>query len=140
VSKLLLCPTKTQELAMNPASLAASFSPELLPSSTLAAVERREPAALAALGRELLPYLEAVPDPRGRQGRRYERSVLLVLCLVRFCTGWLGSLSVARWGRALKPEVLQEFGFAQGRTPCAAPWLNLFRVLDWDRVAHPFHA
>jgi hypothetical protein len=103
-------------------------------------VERREPAALAALGRELLPYLEVVPDPRGRQGRRYELAVLLVLCLVGFCTGCLGYLSVARWGRALKPEVLREFGLVRGRTPCAATWLNLFRVLDWDQVAQQFHA
>jgi predicted transposase YbfD/YdcC len=140
MSKLLLCPTKTQELTMNPASLAASVSSTLLPPSPRAAVESGEPAALVALSRELRPYLDGVSDPRGRQGRRYELAVLLVFCLVGFCTGCLGYLSVARWGRALKPDVLREFGFSQGRTPCAATWLNLFRVLDWEDVAQQFHA
>lgn len=125
---------------MNPASLAVSFASVVLPSSTRAVVEHGEPAALATLGRELLPYLSALPDPRGRQGRRYELAVLLAFCLIGFCTGCQGYLSVARWGRALKPEVLRELGFAKGRTPCAATWLNLFRVLDWDRVAQQFHA
>lgn len=125
---------------MYPASLAASFASALLPPSTQAAVARGEPAALAALGRELFPYLLAVPDPRGRQGRRYELVQLLVLCLIGFCTGCQGYLSVARWARALPPERLPELGFTRSRTPCAATWLNLFRVLDWDRVAQQFHA
>jgi hypothetical protein len=140
VSKRLLCPSKTQELPVNPASLAASFSPDLLPSSKRAALEGGEPAALAVLGRELLPYLLTVPDPRGRQGRRYALPGLLILCLAGFCTGCQGYLSVARWGRALKTEVVREFGLETGRTPCAATWLNLFRVLDWDQVARQFHA
>jgi predicted transposase YbfD/YdcC len=103
-------------------------------------VSAEDAVALVALGKELFPYLLAVPDPRGRQGRCYELEILLVLCLVGFCTGCQGYLSVARWGRALKPEVLREFGFTKGRTPCAATWLNLFRVLDWDQVARQFHA
>src|SRR5690349_4652579 len=112
---------------MHPAPLAVPFASLGLPSSapaTVAAVQGEAPAALVALGKELFPYLGAVPDPRGRQGRRYELAVLLVLCLVGFCTGCQSYLSVARWGRALKPEVLRAFGFAQGRTPCAATWLN----------------
>jgi predicted transposase YbfD/YdcC len=125
---------------MHTASLAASFASAVLPSCARAAVERGDPAALTGLGQALLPYLGAVPDPRGRQGRRYELAVLLVFCLVGFCTGCQGYLSVARWGRALKPELLREFGFVRGRTPCAATWLNLFRVLDWECVAQQFHA
>lgn len=128
---------------MNPAALAASFASTSLPSSACAAcaaVRAAGPAALGTLGRELLPYLQAVPDPRGRQGRRYDLALLLVLCLVGFCTGCQGYLSVARWARALKAEVLWEFGFTRGRTPCAATWLNLFRLLDWERVAQQFHA
>jgi len=125
---------------MNTASLAASFSTDLLPSSTRAALERGEPEALWSLGQQLFPYVATVPDPRGRRGRRYELALLLVVCLVGFCTGSLGYLSVARWARALKPEVLREFGWTQRKTPCAATWLNLFRVLDWEVVACRFHA
>ena len=133
---------------MPPPSLAASFSSVVFASSAQAAVASvavaggapAETGVLSALGQELLPYLWAVPDPRGRQGRRYELAPLLVLCLVGFCTGCQGYLSVARWGRALKPEVLREFGFTRGRTPCAATWLQLFRVLDWTRVAEQFQA
>jgi predicted transposase YbfD/YdcC len=125
---------------MPPASLAASFASIALPSSARAALQSAEPAALVALGRQLYPYLGGVPDPRGRQGRRYELALLLGFCVVGFCTGCQGYLSVARWGRALPPAVLREFGFPKGRTPCAATWLNLFRVLDWDRVAAQFQA
>ena len=125
---------------MKPASLVPSFASPALPSSTRAAVERGEPAALVDLGKELLPYLLAVSDPRGRQGRRYALAVLLVLCLVGFCAGCQGYLSVARWARALPPDLLRELGLVSGRTPCAATWLNLFRVLDWDQVAGQFHA
>ena len=143
MSNLLLWPTKTQELIMHPTPLSVSFASLDLPSSAPAAVPTvpsEDPGALVALGRALFPYLEAVPDPRGRQGRRYDLRVLLVLCLVGFCTGCQGYLSVARWGSALPPEVLHAFGVTQGRSPCAATWLNLFRVLDWDAVARQFHA
>ena len=125
---------------MKPASLATSFSPTVLPSSTRAALAREEPAALLHCSQELFPYLRAVPDPRGRQGRRYDLAGLLAVCLVGFCTGCQGYLSVARWARALPPELLHAFGLTRGRTPCAATWLNLFRMLDWERVADQFHA
>ena len=95
----------------------------------------REPAEWAALGEQLLPYLGAVPDPRGRQGRRYGLPLLLGLCLIGLCCGCQGYLSIARWVRALKVEVRQELGFPTGRTPCAATLLNLFRVLDWECFA-----
>jgi predicted transposase YbfD/YdcC len=129
---------------MHSAPLAASFSSVVLPSSVRSAVrtawEGDDPAALGTLGQALLPYVQTVPDPRGRQGRRYELAVLLVLCLVGFCTGCQGYLSVARWARALRTEVVRAFGLPQGRTPCAATWLHLFRVLDWEGVAQAFQA
>lgn len=81
-----------------------------------------------------------MPDPRSRSGRRYELPHLLILCLVGFCTGSLGYLSVARWVRALPPAALHAFGWTRPSTPCAATWLNLFRVLDWDGVATVFQA
>lgn len=127
---------------MNPASLTVPFAPAVFPSSVgaVATGQTPQPAELATWGRELRPYLQTVSDPRGRQGRRYDLPALLGLCLIGFCTGGQGYLSVARWGRALKPAVLRELGFPRGRTPCAATWLNLFRVLDWDEVARRFHA
>lgn len=123
---------------MNTASLATCFSLDLLPSSTRAALQRGDLEALTTLGRELRPYLATVPDPRRRAGRRYELPLLLILCLVGFCTGCLGYLSVARWVRALPPTLLQEFGWTRSTTPCAATWLQLFRRLDWECVATVF--
>src|SRR5687767_2811087 len=119
---------------MPPAALTTSFSLAVLPASARAvivAAHTAGPTELAALGQELAPYLREIPDPRGRQGRRYALVGLLALCLVGFCTGSQGYLSVARWARFLKLDVLQALGFPRGRTPCAATWLNLFRVLDW---------
>jgi hypothetical protein len=94
---------------------------------------------LTALGEQLFPYLLAVPDPRARQGRRYPLAVLLGLCLAGLCCGCQGYLSIARWARALQADVLAEFGFQQGRTPCASTLLNLFRMLDWEAFARQLH-
>jgi hypothetical protein len=71
---------------MHTASLAASFAFATPPSSTRNALHADDPA-LPARGKELFPYLQEVPDPRGRRGRRYDVAVLLGFCLVGFCTG-----------------------------------------------------
>jgi hypothetical protein len=128
---------------MNPASLALPFPAAAPASCTPPATDPLSrpfaPEALAALGECLFPYLLAIPDPRARKGRRYALPVLLVLCLVGLCCGCQGYLSIARWARALKTDVLAEFGFQKGRTPCASTLLNLFRVLDWDGFAQHLH-
>ncbi len=125
---------------MHTAPLAVPFASST-PTSYRAAIDpeaptcSRAPAEWVALGEQLVPYLGAVPDPRGRQGRRYGLPLLLGLCLIGLCCGCQGYLSIARWVRALKVEVRQELGFPTGRTPCAATLLNLFRVLDWECFA-----
>ncbi len=113
-------------------STPTSYPPAIHPGAPACS---REPAEWAALGEQLLPYLGAVPDPRGRQGRRYGLPLLLGLCLIGLCCGCQGYLSIARWVRALKVEVRRELGWPTGRTPCAATLLNLFRVLDWECFA-----
>ncbi len=149
---------------MNAASLAPPFPTEpALPSAALAAVAPEchpgsplggtqgvhpppgapralPPDALRNLGEQLFPYLAAVPDPRDRRGRRYPLPLLLVLCLTGLCCGCQGYLSVVRWARALQLELRQAWGFPQGRIPCAATLLNLFRKLDWTALAAQLRA
>jgi len=127
---------------MHTASLAPSFPTTRGSSCPLpagAALPHADPAAWLALGEQLLPYLQEVPDPRAARGRRYPLPLLLVLCLLGLCCGSLGYLSIARWARKLKPDLRRELGFTHGRTPCAGTLLNLFRKLDWDCFAQQLH-
>ena len=132
---------------MPPAPLASSF-PLLAPASCLVTPPSfrsgaDQPAFRGAETPEGYPhlrsFLEQVPDPRSRQGRRYPLPLLLVLVLTALCTGCQGYLSAARWARGLRAEDQQALGFAPRRTPCASTLLNLFRVLDWDELARQLH-
>jgi predicted transposase YbfD/YdcC len=130
---------------MNTASFALPFRPEVPSSYVTSSVSLPPPAPgpvpgeWAALGSRLAPYLQEIPDPRGRHGRRYALPWLLELCLLGLCCGCQGYLSVARWARSLRPEVRRELGWPAGPTPCAATLLNLFRRLDWDAFAQQLH-
>src|SRR5215212_6566794 len=127
---------------------AASLAPPSPPAPTLpsdvsptACSSRSFPAdALPSLGELLFPYLAAIADPRDRRGRRYPLPLLLVLCLAGLCCGCQGYLSIVRWARALRADLREELGFPQGRIPCAATLLNLFRKLDWTAVAAQLRA
>lgn len=119
---------------MNAASPASSFpTAPGLPSAGV-------PGPAPQLGEPLFLYLTAVPDPRDRRGRRYPLPLLLVLCLAGLCCGCQGYLSIVRWARALPLPLRQAWGFPQGRIPCAATLLNLFRKLDWTAVAAQLRA
>jgi predicted transposase YbfD/YdcC len=123
---------------MPSAALAPSFpstgSPSCrAPAGLTPASQRTETVA------SLLPYLQAVPDPRSARGRRYPLPLLFLLVLTGLGCGCLGYLSITRWARALRPDDQRQLGFAPGRTPCAATLLNLFRRLDWEAFAQQLH-
>lgn len=107
-------------LAHPTAAPAASSEPEV--------PEALDPAAL-------LPFLQAVPDPRQASGRRYSLTALLILCFVGLCRGSKGYLSIARWGRKLPAATLQQLGFRRGKSPCAGTLANLLERLDAEQFA-----
>lgn len=80
-----------------------------------------------------LPFVQsiaAVPDPRGRRGRRYSLAALLALAVAATLSGCCSYSAMAEWGRAQGAAVRQALGFPGAHMPCAATFSLLFRRLD----------
>lgn len=77
----------------------------------------------AAAGK-LLEYLGQVPDPRGRQGRRFSLSAMLATVVCGLMAGARGFEAIEAWIHAQPPEVWWRLGYYR-RPPCA----NAFRKL-----------
>ena len=72
----------------------------------------------------LLVYLEQIPDPRGRQGRRHSLAAMLAAVTVALLCGHRGYAAIAEWLQLQPLQVLHRLGFR--RTP---PTRNAFRTL-----------
>jgi hypothetical protein len=69
------------------------------------------PVASDAAVPGLVEALSAVPDPRGRQGRRYRLAMLLALGVCAMSAPGHDSVaSIAQWGRTADREVLSRLG------------------------------
>jgi len=77
-----------------------------------------------ALAGNLLEYLSQIPDPRGRQGRRFPLSALLATVICAVLTGAQGFEAIADWMHAQQRQVWWRLGFSR-RPPTA----NAFRYL-----------
>ncbi len=77
----------------------------------------------------LLQFLQAVPDPRGRQGRRHSHVAMLATLVCAQLCGHVGLDAAAAWAR----NVPRSFWHALGGwwpPPCANAFRNLLRVVD----------
>jgi len=72
----------------------------------------------------LLEYLTQIPDPRGRQGRRFSLSAMLSTVVAAILTGARGFEAIADWIHALPPKQWHRLGYY--RKP---PTANAFRYL-----------
>jgi hypothetical protein len=72
----------------------------------------------------LLEYLTQIPDPRGRQGRRFSLSAMLSTVVAALLTGARGFEAIADWIHALPPKQWHRLGYY--RKP---PTANAFRYL-----------
>ena len=72
----------------------------------------------------LLEYLTQIPDPRGRQGRRFSLSAMLSTVVAAILTGARGFEAIADWIHALPPRQWHRLGYY--RKP---PTANAFRYL-----------
>jgi hypothetical protein len=72
----------------------------------------------------LLEYLEQIPDPRGRQGRRHSLAAMLAAVAIAILCGQRGYAGIAHWLRLQSVQVWHRLGFR--RTP---PTRNAFRTL-----------
>ncbi|TWT81700.1 hypothetical protein CA13_31760 [Planctomycetes bacterium CA13] len=76
---------------------------------------------------ELLAILAAIPDPRGRKGRRHSLAAMLAATICGLLTGATGCTAIAQWIRNQEPSFWHAIGF--GRKP---PTANCYRSLLID--------
>jgi hypothetical protein len=77
----------------------------------------------------LLALLAAIPDPRGRKGRRHPLAAMLAAIVCGILTGARGYKAIAQWARAQLATIGPWLGF-QRRPPCANCFRNLLLALD----------
>ncbi len=85
-------------------------------------------AGLAVPADTLWERLGAIPDRRGRKGRQYGLTSVMVLALAAMLAGANDLRAIFRWGRRLSPEALFLLGLE--RAPCHAMYHYFFKALD----------
>lgn len=88
------------------------------------AAGRRKESLLEALGR--------VPDPRGRQGRRYQLASMLALAVCAMACGARSLYAICQWGKEHRQLVCEALGMKRMRTPDGATLHRLFVRLDGE--------
>lgn len=83
--------------------------------------------------RGLLQFLQEVPDPRGRQGRRHPHTAMLAAIVCAQLCGFHGFDAVADWVRSIPISFWHALG-GRRRPPCANAFNNLMRVVDPDAL------
>jgi len=81
--------------------------------------------------------LNAVPDHRRAEGKRYPLASLLLIAIAAMLAGRRDQLGIVRWGRRLSPETLAALGVGRPRVPAPSVWCGLFRdrnVVALERV------
>lgn len=88
------------------------------------------PEPFAFLLDELLPFLEAVPDPRARRGRRYPLAPLLALAVVAKLAQHADLTALAEWARLRQAELTAWLGLARPTMPHPTTWTRVLAALD----------
>jgi predicted transposase YbfD/YdcC len=102
-----------------------------LPAST-PAVPVPVHTTVTAAWPSLVEALAAVPDPRGRQGRRHPGLPLLLSLVYAFLCGKFHPDAIAEWVDAHYSAWLREaLGFTQAQRPCRTTFYLFARRLDW---------
>jgi len=83
---------------------------------------RRKESLLEALGR--------VPDPRGRQGRRYPAASMLALAVCAMACGARSLYAICQWGKEHQQLACEALGIKRMRTPDGATLHRLVVRLD----------
>jgi hypothetical protein len=81
----------------------------------------------------LLTYLEQVPEPRGRKGRRHPLVAMLATVCCAVLSGFPGYVGIAQWIHAQRPELWHALGFTR-RPPTWSCFRDLLMVLDPEEL------
>ena len=77
----------------------------------------------------LLEHLAQIPDPRGRQGRRFSLSAMLATVVCGVLCGARGYEAIADWIHAQEPRVWYWLGYFR-KPPCANAFRHLLTKLE----------
>jgi len=80
----------------------------------------------------LLEALARVPDPRGRQGRRYRAASMLALAVCAMACGARSLYAICQWGKEHQHLVCEALGIKRMRTPDGVTMHRLFVRLDTE--------
>lgn len=86
--------------------------------------------AAGMASKSLIEALAKVPDPRGRQGRRYEVASMLALAVCAMACGARSLYAICQWGKEHQQLACEALGMKRARTPDGATLHRLFRRLD----------
>lgn len=91
------------------------------------------PAADTDLYVALADFLDRLPDPRRRQGRRYRLGSLLVLCAAAVLAGAVTLAAITRFAAGLDPDLQRRLGLTHG-VPRSCTLGRLLARLDGDAL------
>jgi hypothetical protein len=84
----------------------------------------------------LIEALAGVPDPRGRQGRRYQLASVLAMAVCAMACGARSLYAIAQWGNQHRRLVCEALGMKRLSTPSHPQLHRIFAALD----VHAFEA
>jgi hypothetical protein len=74
--------------------------------------------------------LAGVPDPRGRQGRRYQLASVLAMAVCAMACGARSLYAIAQWGRQHRRLVCEALGITRLTTPSHPQLHRIFAALE----------
>ncbi len=80
----------------------------------------------------LLEYLQQIPDPRGRQGRRHNLVAMLATIVSAFLQGARGYAAIAQWIHGQEPRFWHELGY-QRKPPKPGAFRKLLMQLPAEQ-------
>jgi hypothetical protein len=81
----------------------------------------------------LLEALARVPDPRGRQGRRYQLASVLAMAVCAMACGARSLYAIAQWGKAHRQLVCEALGIKRLSTPSHPQLHRIFAGLEAEK-------
>jgi hypothetical protein len=95
--------------------------------------QRQEIPMTTAPAGGLLAFLEQVPDPRGRKGRRHPLAAMLATLVSAVLCGCRGNAAIAQWIHLQRVSTWHAFGYLR-KPPTENAFRNLLLAIDPDAL------